>query len=492
MVALIGGPHWDDGLIRLLDLRGGPSAVFDAHREVPLYAGLMQALLEWELFWQASALAHFLGWVGTGLVAGGLFRLLAGHRDVLAEAVAGTIAATAMIGQYYCHLSTTWGVLGVPLLLWAVWFLAGRHTRGPGRHLIDVMVIVTTAVCFLFSQYSLTVFLAALPVFLLRNDRPIPRHRVQLIAATAALALIAFFALVGDGHARPSLSLEALLRTALPKGLLFPERFTEGLWSVSAGLLIERVGAVDFYRARKAVAAGCLLTAVVIGALWRQATVSLSEEKSLVPALRRSLLGLALGILPVVATGRMLDVGVFSRYWVPLAPLAAAQCVLVCRLALAAPLARKLVFAALLFTCGYAFELALERFLDRDRSVREAAQIVRQHLVGEGTTKTTAVVVVMAPQPVRWPFEQPSWFELTSRFQLADPAFLEHPLIVLEGDHAGFENALQQHPLEVQLRGTELFREDIQYAFFLERADEGWIVASQWQRSAPGRTGDAR
>ena len=413
-VASQGAPLFDDALIELMVDEGGPALVEHGHRETPGYAKLMSFGLELGIFWELSTVALILAWTLAGLFAS-LTASRLGCSDPLSLVACAVLASTGLQAQYYMNLSTIWGTFLVPMLLWGVVLWSLRQTSAPSPGVI--VPIITFGVvlsCTFFTNYALPTTIAALAVAVGTGTHGTFRRVVWPAALGCGLGLLLWFGLVGDGGERESVSLMTLLG-ALPERLIgVPSSLAEGVWKGTVGLIFDRFGSITFVDAKKATLFGGLTAAAGFLVARSLGTISRGQQdlkRSWLPAL----IAIPLATLPIALTGRSFDTGLHSRYFLTTLPLLAAVVVGALHLGLRGKI-RVPALLLLLFGCGYTFEIALERHLDRGRVAHSLSHAVIELHQKHPESHGPSLFYVRGLEK-KWPYRSLDWLELTAAFR---------------------------------------------------------------------------
>lgn len=473
VVASYGVPVFDDALIELMMDYGGPDLVAFGHRETPLYAQLMAQTLRLGVFWQLSTVALVLAWTAVGLFAA-MVAIRLGCTHPLGVVTTSVLAATGMQAQYYMNLSTVWAPLVIPVVVWAAVLSlpSGEEpfSEHKVRYLASLGALLFAAT---FTVYALPATLAALTVVVKPWRTPNLKRAVLPALLACFSGLTIWFLAAGDGGDRPAVSLASLSELAF--GLLqrLPLALINGAWHGTVGLLFARMGAITLLEARKAILFGALLVGVAVLAARLVGTLRASEDR-LGTRWTLAALGVLIALLPVVLAGRAVGPGLASRYFLTALPLFAALVGAGLHHALR-PRFRAGAYVVILFVSGYWFEVALDRHLDRGRTVRDLSGAV-ERAVGETRNSELPTVVLVQRFREGWPYQATDWLELTSAYRefAVDPERSAHVILIPTGEAPDLSR-----PQSFDLgpgRALDVFTGTPDRIFYARQDQNRWVV----------------
>ena len=328
-----------------------------------------------------------------------------------------------------------------------------------------------------FSVYSLPAALTVLTLLTLRRQS-ISKGQLASLLAAALLGTLLFFMMSRDGGAREEIGIASLLQALVAGAAEAPERLFDGYWQTSGGLLADRVGSLRFVESRKAILGGLFLSSLCMAGAARARRQPPISNSDPIP-LQNALLALLLGLLPIILSGRDLGPGIDSRYLLPLLPLAASLPVVVLyrilpdRTALAASV-------LVIFTSGYWFEIAMERYLDRNQAVDSAARAFTLYESNSPRPGEHAVVLMDLPE-ARWPLEPPTFYELTAR--LRNHQGDGSTVLAQRGTELGFERFQLDEKVRRSIRDVVFFDAHPDRVFLVRQEGAGWAIRERGKSS---------
>lgn len=426
-------PAWDDGWL-LLELQEGTGSVRASMADRPLLGLAWARLAEAGVLLPVSAALHGAAWLGLALVTRGLWRRLFPARAAFGVTAALVVTSTAVLEIQHVLVNPVGGSLaGAVLVYFALLLLWPDDGEGAdrGRGARTLAAGAALLAAGLLSEYGLVSAVAAASLLAVRGlgaPGPSPRRHWRSAALLLATALAAYllFALITDPTARPSTRPAHVLDLPAARWMALPFVGLTRIWQGSLGGLLEGASAagVDSAESLLAAAGGLLAAAIVFLLLRRGAAVGAEPAPpsprpaagaTTVPASWSAaalLAASAVGVVAIVALGRVPGPGVASRYYLPAAPALACLglwlLLWLLRPALHRPAAAAVAFVAVFATAVDAASLIAER----ERIERLALA------VGPSLAADRFNLVVLLDESGR-SSRQATGYELTARFAAA-------------------------------------------------------------------------
>ncbi len=313
-------PAMDDGEILTTAREAGLSQFGPSYRDRPVHGWLLRLFLagfqEQVAAWVIVDLALWalLAWQTAVL----LRRLLPG-RAAPAVLAALLVASPILVQTQFATLSMSIPCnLAVSLALGGILMVFGsEHPMTRGRVVLAVLLPASGA---LISEYAVITVLAGAALLLLAG-----RRRGMLAPTLGGLCGYIVYRLTSVAEVRPATLPGAQLSRAVRGWTKIPPHWVNGFWHSVVGAYGSAAGAVRLEVSSKSVllafAIG-LICALIVGLAGR------GDEEQSAPDVRTILAllsAIAVGLVPIVLTGRDPSVGDFdSRYRFPILPFAAA------------------------------------------------------------------------------------------------------------------------------------------------------------------------
>jgi hypothetical protein len=437
-------PTWDDGWLSLQLLRGADS-VAASMADRPLLGWIWARLAAGRLLLPASVVLHVATWLGLAIVSRVIWRRLFPSVAWFGSIVGLLAVSTVSLQVQFVLVNPVWGAaLGTLMLylaLLCVW-PGGAHDQEGVSHRSSRWraaagsALVIGAV--LLSEYGLVAaatvgsLLGVLGLLATEGGEQRRRAgRAAALVAGSALVAYALFAALADLSARPNVSPERLLDLGSRRLLAVPFVWLTEIWEVGLGNLLRRAGSLQAQSLETlAIAVSSLVATGAVCLLARRGRVSDGAAGADAQAADRGapardspagsghstalLVALGVGLLAMVVLGRVPRFGVTSRYYLPVAPVAACLTgwwtLRLVRRRLQLPAAGALTFVVVFATAQDALSLVRER----DR-VRVLAATVAPHLEGAPGFS----LVVLLENGDHWVRGEATSYELTARFVAA-------------------------------------------------------------------------
>jgi len=454
-------PAWDDGWL-LIQLQEGAGSLRASMADRPLLGLAWSRLAEAGVLLPVSAALHGAAWLGLALVTRALWRRLFPARAAFGLTVALLVTSTVVLEIQHVLVNPVGGsVVGavlVYLALLLLWPDDGEAVPG-GRGARTLAAAAALLAAGLLSEYGLVSAVAAATLLAVRGlGAPGPSRRrhwrsAALLLATAMAGYL-LFALIADPAARPNIRPAHILALPAARWMAMPFVGLTRIWQGSLGGLLGDAGAAGVDSAETLLAAaGGLLAASIVFLLLRRGSAVGAESAPASPrpaAAARTVpaswsaaalfAASTVGVLAIVALGRVPGPGVASRYYLPSAPALAClglwSLLWLLRPALHRPAAAAVAFVAVFATAVDAASLIAER----ERIERLALA------VGPSLAADRFNLVVLLDARGRPP-RQATGYELTARFTAALGPELGGRLWVVRSEDREREG----------VRGVELF-----------------------------------
>jgi hypothetical protein len=326
-------PILDDGTMWHLTTDGGEIA--DNQKDVALQGNLREFFAEHGVFWEASAVLHWLSWVGTGLATLHLWSVLFPDQRRFAP-VAACLAIAPILCQTQLMLGLPINSQVGPLLTYVAIFMLLGVTQTSFARSAAIYLTATVLVTFstFLAVYTIPTAVAGTLIVGFVGMRTGKRLRqlvppiVTLIGSVFAGYLIYWLVAAGSGRTKVRPEVIAALpdfgwRMLIAMGTLFT-----ALWRGALGALLNSLGNIEVSSTELAASmlVGLLVAVIVSILVYRRGHRGDADrgiDLEMWPVLCALSLAIFVAMLPIVLMGAR-PTGYFgSRFWLPLLPIAA-------------------------------------------------------------------------------------------------------------------------------------------------------------------------
>lgn len=409
-------PNWDDGWLWLQRLEGDDT-LYTSMGDRPVLGWAWWRLASYGLLEPASAALHWIGWFGLAACTRVLWRRLFPALPQLGLPAGLLPMSTVLLQIQLVLINPVWGSLIGPVLVYtALWILWARDEvpwRGrvwPLRSLAAIAVVLAA----LLSEYGVVASVACAVLVAgvghdRRSDRTDSRRVVVGVLLVAAALGYALFLGTSDPSVRLDTRPGEVLDIGSKRLLALPFLLLTEFWQGIVGTLLAGWGTVEVSSIESLITA--LASAAAAAAVYwivRRGWGAPQPEESRTRVIGALAAASTVGMLMILAAGRVPWAGVSSRYLIPLAPLFA--CLSLRFLwSVAQTRFRRPLLGALIFVVFFVTFQDVREARDEHRRLSSVGEQVRPHLDAGGFT------LVILLQPERAVVSGREGYELTAR-----------------------------------------------------------------------------